>query len=68
MSLEELAAYIKKNHHLPNIPSQSKLDKYGLDLKSFSLSLLEKIEELTIHLIEQQKQIEFLKQRLEKTP
>lgn len=67
MPLEELAAYIKKNYHLPNIPSQSELDEYGLDLKSFSLSLLEKIEELTIHLIEQQKQIELLKQRLEKT-
>lgn len=57
LSLSEIENYIKENHHLPNIPSAEELDKNGLSLKEMNLILLEKIEELTLHTIEQQKQI-----------
>lgn len=66
LSLSEIEAFIKKNHHLPNIPSASELDKDGISLKQMNLLLLEKIEELTLHTITQQEQIDSLAARLEK--
>ena len=67
MQLDTLAAFIKKHHHLPNIRNQAELAKNGLNMKTFSLNLLEKIEELTIYIIQQQNQIESLMSRLEKS-
>lgn len=65
MSLSQLETYIKKQGHLPGVPSQEILDRDGLDLKAFSLTLLEKIEELTLYLLEQQHQINQLQNTLE---
>ena len=58
--------FIKENHHLPKIPSASDIEKNGLSLKEMNLLLLEKIEELTIYAIEQQKEIENLKIKVSK--
>jgi len=66
LSLSEIEAFIKKKHHLPKVPSASEIDTNGLSLKSMNLLLLEKIEELTLHTIEQQKLIEALSKRVEK--
>ena len=63
-SLKELAVYIEANHHLPKIPSAATLSEDGLELKKMNLLLLEKIEELTLYTLEQQEQLEMLKQRL----
>ena len=60
LSLSEIENYIKENHHLPNIPSAEEIAENGLSLKEMNLILLEKIEELTLHTIEQQKQINHL--------
>ena len=49
---------------LPGVPSHEVLNRNGLDLKAFSLILLEKIEELTLYLIQQQSQIESLEAAL----
>ena len=65
LSLSEIEEFIKKNHHLPKIPSASDLSKNGLSLKEMNLLLLEKIEELTLHTLEQQKQIDRLSKILE---
>jgi len=65
LSLSEIEAYIKKNHHLPKIPSAASMENNGVSLKEMNLLLLEKIEELTLHTIEQQKQIDLLNSRLE---
>jgi hypothetical protein len=64
LTLQELAHYIEVNHHLPKIPSAETLDKEGLELKKMNLLLLEKVEELTLYTLEQQAQLEVLKQRL----
>lgn len=56
-SLEEVEAHIKKEGHLPNIPSAEEVVKEGLNLKEMNLKLLEKIEELTLYTIEQEKRL-----------
>jgi len=63
LSLEEIETFIKKNHHLPKIPSAEEIEQNGLSLKEMNLLLLEKIEELTIFTIKQQKEIDLLKLR-----
>ncbi len=60
-SLDQVQAYINKNGHLPNIPSAAEMEKEGVLLKEMNLKLLEKIEELTLYTLEQQKEIERLK-------
>jgi hypothetical protein len=60
-SLKDVASFIETNHHLPGIPSANRIDKDGLSLKAMNLLLLQKIEELTLYTLEQQKEIETLK-------
>ncbi len=59
-TLQEVENYIKTNGHLPNIPSAKDAETNGLLLKDMNLKLLEKIEELTLYTIEQEKRIETL--------
>ena len=61
LTLAEVEAYVKTNRHLPEIPSAIEIQKNGLDLAEMNLLLLKKIEELTLHLIEKDKEIEQLK-------
>ena len=61
MSLNELENYINKENHLPNIPNSEKIKENGLNISEFQMKLLEKIEELTLYTLEQQKEIESLK-------
>ena len=63
LRLTELEYFIEKNHHLPGVPSAKMLEKYGLPLKEMNLILLEKVEELTLYLLEQKKEIEALKEK-----
>lgn len=63
-SLEELESFIAKNHRLPGLPSASEMEKEGLALKEMNLLLLEKIEELTLYTLQQQKEIETLKEKV----
>jgi hypothetical protein len=56
-SLEETEAFIKANKHLPNIPAAAEIEKNGLELGDMQKRMMEKIEELTLHLIESNKQI-----------
>ncbi len=59
MSLADLEAFIKKNNHLPNIPSAQEVkEKEGIELGEMNAKLLEKIEELTLHLIEMNKELQ----------
>ncbi len=64
LALEEVEQFIEKNHHLPGVPSAIELEKEGMSLKEMNLILLEKVEELTLYLIEQQKEIEALKKTI----
>lgn len=64
-SLQDVGKYIKNHHHLPGIPSAAEVEKESLDLGDMNKRLLQKVEELTLYLIDQQKQINQLKQQNE---
>jgi hypothetical protein len=64
LDLKSLEVFLKKNHHLPEIPSAARLKEEGLELKKMNLLLLQKIEELTLYTIEQQKQINRLQEQV----
>jgi len=64
ISLEELEVFIAKNHHLPKLPSAAKMEEDGVSLKEMNLMLLEKVEELTLYTIQQQKEIDALKEKV----
>ncbi|MGK6353531.1 hypothetical protein [Parapedobacter sp. DT-150] len=54
-TLADIEAYVKEHKHLPEIPSAADIEKDGLDLGEMNLLLLKKVEELTLHLIKQEK-------------
>jgi len=54
-SLQEVEEYIKQNSHLPEIPSAKEVEANGLMLGEMNMSLLKKIEELTLYMIQQNK-------------
>ncbi len=60
-SLEEVEAYVKDNHHLPDVPSEAEIKEKGHDLGKMNAVLLQKIEELTLYVIDLQKEVERLK-------
>ncbi len=58
MPLQEIEAFVKQNHHLPEVPSAAEMEANGVELGKMNMLLLQKIEELTLLMIQQQKQIE----------
>jgi hypothetical protein len=60
-TLAEIESFTKNNHHLPNVPSAQEVQQNGLSLGEMSNVLLQKVEELTLYIIEQNKDIEELK-------
>ncbi|UII79150.1 TMF family protein [Flagellimonas sp. CMM7] len=60
-SLESIEDYIQNNGHLPNIPSALEIGRNGIHLGEMDAQLLQKIEELTLYTIQQQKEIDKLK-------
>lgn len=64
-SLEEIKAFTAKNHHLPDLPSAKEIQENGLKVGEMNNLLLQKIEELTLHLIEQNEKIEELTHQIE---
>jgi len=60
-SLAELEKEIKELGHLPNIPSAKEVKENGIEVGEMNAKLLEKVEELTLYSIQQQKEIEELK-------
>ena len=57
-TLEEVENHIIQKGHLENIPSEEEVVKNGINLGEMNAKLLQKIEELTLYLIQQNKQIE----------
>jgi hypothetical protein len=57
-TLEEVEKHIAEKGHLPNIPSATEVEKNGINLGEMDAKLLEKIEELTLYSIEQNKQLQ----------
>lgn len=67
MPLPEVEQYVKTNSHLPEMPSAAEVSKNGMNMGEMQNKLLQKVEELTLYIIEQQKQIEALKTSLTST-
>ncbi len=72
-SLESVSKHIEEHKHLPDMPSAAEVEKEGINLSEMQAKLLQKIEELTLYAIEQnkaiaaqQKEIEELKKELKK--
>lgn len=70
-TLRDTEKYINEKGHLPGIPSAGEVEKNGVELGDMNKKLLQKIEELTLYLIEvnkkaeqQQHDIEYLKSKL----
>jgi len=71
LSLTEVKAYIEKNQHLPEMPSEQEVAKEGINLGEMNKLLTKKVEELTLYLIEKDKEVKVqaseLKQQSEKS-
>ena len=63
-SLTETATFIEKNKHLPGVPKATEVEENGLSLGEMNKILLQKIEELTLHMIDKDKRIERLEQKI----
>jgi hypothetical protein len=63
-SLQEVNAYIKQNHHLPDVPSEEEVKKEGINLTSHQVILLKKVEELTLYVIAQNEKQKLLEEKL----
>lgn len=60
--LTELEQFIERNNHLPEIPSANEVVQNGLNFGEMNKKLLQKIEESTLYLIEQNKKVSTLEE------
>lgn len=63
-TLEDVEKHIKAYNRLPEIPSESEVKKEGVNIAEIQVKLLQKIEELTLYIIQQDKEIKALKSAL----
>ena len=64
-SLSEIENFVNEHHHLPGMPSAAEMDANGVSVSKMSNLLLEKIEELTLHMIQLEKENAQLKAKFE---
>lgn len=64
--LENVEKHIKEKKHLPEIASAAEMQKEGVNIGNFQIKLLQKIEELTLYSIEQNKQNKEQQERIQK--
>lgn len=64
MSLSKVDKFIQQNKHLPGVPSAEEVVKQGVKVDEMVSKLLEKVEELTLYTIQQQKEIDALKREM----
>jgi len=64
-TLGELEKFINTNNHLPGVPSEKEVLNNGVEIGNMNKILLQKVEELTLYMIDLQKQNETLKSRIE---
>lgn len=65
MPLNKVKEFIAQNGHLPNVPSAEEIEADGVNLGETARVTMEKVEELTLYLIEQQEQLEDQQDQLE---
>lgn len=64
MPLKDLEIYINKNSHLPNVPSADEVSKKGVDVYEMNKTLLEKVEEMSLYIIELKKELDEVKSKI----
>lgn len=64
--LSDVENFIQQNNHLPNIPSAKEIETQGLHIGDTQKKMMEKIEELTLYMIEKSKEIDLLKKQVAK--
>ena len=64
-TLAFIEKHIKEKKHLPAIPSAKEMKKNGLNVGDFQIQLLQKIEELTLYTLQQEKKLEKQNEKLE---
>jgi len=64
MSLDQVEAFINTNKHLPNVPSEEEVAANGVNLGQMNATLLQKVEELTLYMIQLKKDNDALKARV----
>lgn len=62
--LDEVEAYVKEHNHLPDMPSAAEVEENGVALGDMQARLLQKVEELTLYVIDLKKENETLKERV----
>lgn len=65
-NLEEVAKHIKEKKHLPEIASAKVMEKEGVNVGEFQIKLLQKIEELTLYAIKQERQLKDQEEKIQK--
>ncbi len=65
LSLDSVDTYIQKNQHLPGVPSSEEVQENGIEVAKMDALLLQKIEELTLYMIELKKQNEVLQKEIQ---
>jgi trimeric autotransporter adhesin len=60
----EVDAFIRQHGHLPGVPAAEEVKEQGIDMALMDAKLLEKIEELTLYVIELKKENEAIKAQL----
>lgn len=63
-TIDEVDSFIKENGHLPNVPSAKEITQNGLELGEMAKIQQEKIEELMLYIIQQNKRIEALEAKM----
>jgi hypothetical protein len=64
LSLDSVETYIKENNHLPNVPSAQEVKENGIEAGEMLRIQMQKIEELTLYMIEMKKENDELKHRI----
>ena len=64
--IKEIEQFIKEHGHLPDVPSGQEMQENGIDIARMNGLLLQKVEELTLYMIELKKENEKLKEQNEK--
>ncbi len=64
-SITEVSEFIKQNKHLPDIPSAKEVEENGLNIGEMQVKLLQKIEEMTLYIIQQNQTIDGLKEEID---
>lgn len=64
MPLSEVEKFINENGHLPNVKSADQIEKEGLNLNESNKVMMEKIEEMTLYMIELEKKVKRLESKI----